>query len=104
MEQMTSSPIQASIITLAHVLRINSVQKNQQFSILTASLSGWAYSVAVPSASSERLVNKKWRWLPAVWTAPNQKAINLVIYFNLFLNKQMAVPIETKQTCVVHCI
>lgn len=102
MEQMTSSPIQASIITLVHIPRINSVHKNQQFSILTASLSGWAYGVAVPS--SERLVNKKQRWLPAVWTAPNQKAINLVIYFNLFLNKQMAVPIETKQTCVVYCI
>lgn len=42
-------------------------------------------SVAVPSSSSERLVNKIRPGLLVVWPAPNQKPINLAIYINYFL-------------------
>lgn len=59
-------------------------------------------SVAILSSSSERLVNKSRLWLSAFWLPPNQKPINLAIYINLFLNKQMAAPTETKQACVVY--
>lgn len=59
---------------------------------------------AALSSSTEALLIKCGPGSSQSAPVPNQKAINLDIYINLFLNKQMAVPTETKQTCVVYCI